>query len=82
VTSSGDAPVTFGPFLADRPVARGGMGEVWRAAHPPTGLPVAVKVLRGERAARGHAQLVRETRLVARLGRASTSAQRGWSALR
>ena len=34
-----------GPFVIDAPLGAGGMGEVWRGTHAPSGAPVAVKVL-------------------------------------
>ncbi|MCP4805548.1 MAG: protein kinase [Proteobacteria bacterium] len=38
----------LGPFELLRPIARGGMGVVWRALHRRQGLTVAIKVLRPE----------------------------------
>ena len=38
----------LGPFTLVEPIARGGMGEVWRGMHTDTKLPVAVKVVREE----------------------------------
>lgn len=35
-----------GPFRMERVLARGGFGEVWRARHALSGVPVAVKVFR------------------------------------
>jgi serine/threonine protein kinase/tetratricopeptide (TPR) repeat protein len=42
--------IRLGPFLLERPIARGGMAEVWRGVHEREELPVAVKVLTGPRA--------------------------------
>jgi eukaryotic-like serine/threonine-protein kinase len=42
--------VSLGPFDVHRRIAVGGMGEVYSGVHRPTGLKIAVKVLRGERA--------------------------------
>ncbi len=39
--------VVLGPFRLVRPIARGGMGRVWRAQHVTQGTPVAIKVLHG-----------------------------------
>lgn len=39
------AGLRLGPFALDRCIATGGTGEVWRATHTATALPVAVKVL-------------------------------------
>ena len=36
---------SLGPFTLLEPIARGGMGEVWRGGHRRTGRPVAIKVL-------------------------------------
>jgi serine/threonine protein kinase/tetratricopeptide (TPR) repeat protein len=47
VTSAG---LRLGSFLLERPIARGGMAEVWRAVHPGEQVPVAIKVLTGPRA--------------------------------
>lgn len=35
----------LGPFQLDRVIGAGGMGQVWRGTHAPTGLPVAVKLI-------------------------------------
>ncbi len=43
--------LTLGDFILERPLARGGMGEVWRAHHR-SGIPVAVKVLASSKAHR------------------------------
>ncbi len=40
-------PIHLGPFLLQEPIAKGGMGSVWRAVHGD-GLKVAVKVIAGE----------------------------------
>lgn len=42
--------IRLGSFLLERPIARGGMAEVWRGVHEREELPVAVKVLTGPRA--------------------------------
>ncbi len=42
--------VRLGPFVLERPIARGGMAEVWRGVHEGEQVPVAVKVLTGPRA--------------------------------
>ncbi|MCB9675620.1 MAG: protein kinase [Alphaproteobacteria bacterium] len=39
--------IRLGPFRLVRPIARGGMGRVWRADHATQGTPVAIKVLHG-----------------------------------
>ncbi|MEQ1508553.1 MAG: serine/threonine-protein kinase, partial [Myxococcota bacterium] len=38
----------LGPFLLQKPLARGGTAEVWRAVHESEGHPVAVKVMMTE----------------------------------
>jgi eukaryotic-like serine/threonine-protein kinase len=43
--ASARCPIPLGDFDVVEPLAKGGMGEVWRAVHRPTGLPAAVKVL-------------------------------------
>ncbi len=42
--------ISLGPFDLDRPIGRGGMGEVWRAVHRGMGVPVAVKVMTAAKA--------------------------------
>ncbi len=37
-----------GPFLLTELIARGGMGEVWRALHTGTQVPAAIKLLRAD----------------------------------
>ncbi|MEZ4433081.1 MAG: serine/threonine-protein kinase [bacterium] len=59
----------LGPFELERPVARGGTAEVWRARHGRRGVPAAVKVLRpppGLAAVYG-ARLLAEAQAMARL---------------
>lgn len=41
-------PKNFGSYQLTEPIGAGGMGEVWRADHPPTGKTVALKFLRTE----------------------------------
>ena len=38
-------PVIIGPFQLIAPIARGGMGEVWRAVHIEQRIPVAFKII-------------------------------------
>ena len=40
-----DAPIPLGLFDLHEPIARGGMGEVWRGLHREQQIPVAVKVI-------------------------------------
>ncbi len=40
--------IRLGPFSLDKPIGKGGMGEVWRGRHDRTGEPVAIKVLTRE----------------------------------
>ncbi len=40
--------IRLGPFELFTPIARGGMGEVWRGRHIRQGVPVAVKVMTAE----------------------------------
>ena len=44
------APIPVGPFALQRRIGEGGMGLVWRALHPATGVRAAVKVLRSTKA--------------------------------
>ncbi len=37
--------MVLGPFVLERPIGSGGMGEVWRAVHGASGVPVAIKVI-------------------------------------
>ena len=41
------APLPLGAFDLHRRIAVGGMGEVWTAKHRASGLPAAVKLVRG-----------------------------------
>ncbi len=56
-------------YLLERPIGRGGFGEVWRAMDPTSATPLAIKVLVQEvaRNARFQGQLRKEIRAVARL---------------
>ncbi len=45
------SPYPLGAFELVRPVQQGGMGAIWKGLHPASGLPVAVKFIRPERAA-------------------------------
>ena len=59
----------LGAFRLERPLARGGGGEVWRAVHRRSNLPVAVKLLRDDwgGAPAALAAFQHEVRAVARL---------------
>jgi tetratricopeptide (TPR) repeat protein len=48
--SAPGAPIPLGPFHLDRRIGRGGMAEVWSGVHAAQQVPVAVKVMTGERA--------------------------------
>jgi eukaryotic-like serine/threonine-protein kinase len=43
-------PLSLGPFDLVEPLASGGMGTVWRGVHRRQGVPVAVKLIRPEKA--------------------------------
>lgn len=43
-------PIPLGPFHLERRIGRGGMAEVWSGVHAAQQVPVAVKVMTGERA--------------------------------
>lgn len=61
--------VRLGDFRLEHVLGRGGMGEVWRAEHVRTGLPVAVKVVTAEPARRDrfHEAFRTEVQAMARL---------------
>src|SRR5215210_2821806 len=44
------ALIPLGPFHLERRIGRGGMAEVWTGVHAAQRVPVAVKVMTGERA--------------------------------
>lgn len=50
MSDSHGEPIPLGPFRLDRRIGRGGMAEVWTGVHAGQGVPVAVKVMTGERA--------------------------------
>jgi serine/threonine protein kinase/tetratricopeptide (TPR) repeat protein len=61
--------ISVGPFLLETAIARGGMGEVWRATLGPKGPMVAIKLLMNERLvdSRFLSAFDREVRAVSRL---------------
>ncbi|RAL23943.1 hypothetical protein DL240_07285 [Lujinxingia litoralis] len=61
--------ITLANFLLNRPLGRGGMGEVWHATHVPTGTELAIKIITSKRAVDPHflQGFHREVRAVARL---------------
>ncbi|HEX3127877.1 MAG TPA: tetratricopeptide repeat protein [Thermoanaerobaculia bacterium] len=50
IVSESGGPVPLGPFHLERRIGRGGMAEVWSGVHAVQQVPVAVKVMTGERA--------------------------------
>lgn len=68
-SEEGARRAALGPFVLERPIGSGGMGEVWRAVHRGDQVPVAIKVI-GPQWARqaSHRQaFAREVRAVAGL---------------
>ena len=61
--------IRLGPFELDKPIGRGGMGEVWRGVHVEQHVPVAIKVIAAEKArqARYRATFQKEVHAVATL---------------
>ncbi|MFO0722529.1 MAG: protein kinase [Myxococcota bacterium] len=61
--------VLLGPFVLEEPIGRGGIAEVWRAAHKEEGTPAAIKVITSKhaRSARFTATFKTEVHAVARL---------------
>lgn len=59
--------IGVGPFLLGQPLGRGGMGTVYRGRHEASGLPVAIKVVRGSSDPRFLAAFEREVEAVAAL---------------
>ena len=57
-------------YIVLEPIGAGGGGEVYRAYDPDLERPVAVKVLRGARAADGRAWLLQEARALAKVSHA------------
>ena len=50
MVSEAGGPIPLGPFHLDRRIGRGGMAEVWSGIHAVQQVPVALKVMTGERA--------------------------------
>ena len=61
--------IHIGNFVLEEPVAQGGMGVIWRARHPGSGIPVAIKVLTNDlaREAAFRERFAREIRATASL---------------
>ena len=59
--------VQLGPFRLVSTLGAGGMGEIWRAEHEETGLPVAIKVIKSAADAEFREAFLHEVRLVAGL---------------
>ncbi len=49
-SSANSGPVPLGPFHLERRIGRGGMADVWAGVHAAQQVPVAIKVMTGERA--------------------------------
>ncbi|HWM91894.1 MAG TPA: tetratricopeptide repeat protein [Thermoanaerobaculia bacterium] len=50
MSAGSNPPIPLGPFRLERRIGRGGMAEVWSGVHAAQRVPVAVKVMTGERA--------------------------------
>jgi serine/threonine protein kinase len=50
MSASSDSPIPLGPFRLERRIGLGRMAEVWAGVHAAQQVPVAVKVMTGERA--------------------------------
>lgn len=67
MSRSHDAPILLGPFEVGPELGRGGIGRVYRAVHPRSGVAVAVKVLLDHGDQVGNARFEQEVATVARL---------------
>ena len=66
--SDAEGPLSFGNYRIDRPIARGGMGEVYEATDTRLGRRAAVKVIRRDLATpEARQRFLRECRLAATL---------------
>src|SRR5262245_31881420 len=59
--------VTLGPFELHEAIGSGGMGEVWRATHAANGVPVAIKLIKGDSTDAYREAFLHEVRMVAGL---------------